>query len=137
MRQILITRIRQDDTTQTLGHLIVYDGVKKIFECNTLELPWKENKNRISCIPDGAYWVEKYNSVKFGSVFLFNNVKGRSMIEMHTGNYHTDILGCILAGAGLSDINQDGYLDVYSSRRTMEKLLELMPDKFTVKINWL
>ena len=137
MRQILITRIRQDDTTQTLGHLIVYDDVKKIFECNTLELPWKENKNRISCIPDGAYWVEKYNSAKFGSVFLFNNVKGRSMIEMHTGNYHTDILGCILPGAGLSDINQDGYLDVHTSRRTMEKLLELMPDKFTVKINWL
>lgn len=135
MRQILITRIRQDDTTQTLGHSIVYDGVKKIFEFNTLELPWKENKSRISCIPEGRYIVEKFNSPKFGGVFLFNDVKGRSMIEMHTGNYYTDILGCILPGAGLTDINNDGYLDVHSSGKTMEKLLELMPNKFTITIN--
>ena len=139
MRQILITRIRQDDTTQTLGHLVVFDGVKKIFECNTLELPWKENKNRISCIPDGAYWCEKYSSPTpgRGTVFQFSNVKGRSNVQIHKGNYHTDILGCILPGAGLTDINNDGYLDVHTSGRTMEKLLEIMPDKFTVKINWL
>lgn len=137
MRQILITRIRQDDTTQTLSHGIVYDGIKKIFEFSVLEPPWKENKNRISCIPDGKYWVEKYNSPTFGEVFLFSNVKGRSMIEMHSGNFYDNTLGCLLPGAGFTDIDKDGYLDVHSSKKTIERLMELMPDKFTITINWL
>jgi hypothetical protein len=137
MRQILITRIRQDDDVQTLGHMTVYDGLKKIFECSTLELPWKDNKNSISCIPDGSYWLEKYNSPSKGECFLFSRVKSRSMIEIHKGNYYTDILGCILPGAGFTDINKDGYLDVHTSGRTMDKLLEIMPDKFKLTINCL
>ncbi len=137
MRQILITRIRQDDDVQTLGHLTVFDGLKKIFECSTLELPWKDNKTNVSCIPEGSYWLEKYNSPSKGEVFLFSNVKGRTMVEIHKGNFNRDILGCVLVGQGFSDIDRDGYLDVHTSKRTMEKLLEIMPDKFTVKIIWL
>lgn len=137
MKQISILRIRQDDTVQTLGHGTVFDGLDKVFEFNTLELPWLQNKRRISCIPSGNYIVEKYSSPKFGIVFLFQNVKGRSMIEIHQGNYFSQILGCILAGAGFSDINNDGYLDVYSSKVTLGKLLDIMPDKFKVSINWL
>lgn len=137
MRQILITRIRQDDDVQTLGHLTVFDGLKKIFECATLELPWKDNKTNVSCIPDGSYWLEKYNSPSKGEVFLFSNVKGRTMVEIHKGNFNRDILGCVLVGLGFSDIDKDGYLDVHTSKRTMEKLLELMPDKFKLTINWL
>lgn len=139
MRQILITRIRQDDDVQTLGHLTVYDGLKKIFECSTLELPWKDNKTDISCIPDGSYWVDKYLSPTKGRgiVFQFSNVKGRSNVQIHVGNFNRDILGCVLVGQGFSDIDRDGYLDVYSSGRTMDKLLEIMPDKFKLTINWL
>jgi len=139
MRQILITRIRQDDDVQTLGHLTVFDGLKKIFECSTLELPRKDNKTDVSCIPDGSYWVDKYLSPTKGRgiVFQFSNVPGRSNIQIHKGNYFTEILGCLLPGAGFTDINKDGYLDVYSSGRTMDKLLEIMPDRFTVKIIWL
>lgn len=139
MRQILITRIQQDDDVQTLGHLTVFDGLEKIFECSTLELPWKDNKKSVSCIPEGLYWVDKYLSPTKGRgiVFQFSNVPSRSNVQIHKGNYFTEILGCILLGAGFTDINKDGYLDVYSSGRTMDKLLELMPDKFTVKIIWL
>lgn len=136
MRQILITRIRQDEDVQTLGHLTVFDGIKKIYECSTLELPWKDNHKDISCIPSGSYWVEKYNSPTPGRgiVFQFSHVKGRSNVQIHKGNYFSDILGCILVGAGFTDINKDGYQDVHSSGNTMGKLLELMPDKFPVKI---
>ncbi len=139
MRQILITRILRDDDVQTLGHLTVFDGLEKIFECNALELPWKDNKKNVSCIPDGSYWVEKYLSPTKGRgiVFQFSNVPGRSNVQIHKGNYYTDILGCILPGAGFTDINKDGYLDVHSSSRTMDKLLEIMPDKFKLTINWL
>lgn len=139
MRQILITRIRQDDDVQTLGHMTVFDGLEKIFECKSLELPWKDNKKNVSCIPSGSYWVDKYLSPTKGRgiVFQFSNVPGRSNIQIHKGNYFTDILGCTLPGAGFTDINKDGYLDVYSSGRTMDKLLEIMPDKFKLTINWL
>ena len=139
MRQISILRIRQDDIIQSLGHAMVFDGIGKIFEFNTLELPWLENKKNISCIPAGSYWMEKYQSPTKGrgTVFQFSNVPGRSNVQMHKGNYYTDVLGCILPGAGFTDINKDGYLDVYSSGRTMDKLLEIMPDKFKLTINWL
>ena len=135
--KIQIIRLRQDFVKQTLGHGIVFDGLKKVFEFNTLELPWLKNQKKISCIPAGRYWIKKYNSPKFGIVFLYENVKNRSMIEMHSGNYYTDILGCQLPGAGFTDINNDGLLDVYSSRITLNRLLELMPDRFQLSITWI
>jgi hypothetical protein len=136
MRQIQITRIRQDDDVQTLGQGIVFDGIEKVFEFKTLELPWKDNKKNISCIPPGKYWVEKYQSPTPGRgiVFQFSYVKGRSNVQLHKGNFYDDILGCILPGVGFTDIDKDGYLDVHTSGKTMNKLLELMPDKFPVTI---
>jgi hypothetical protein len=130
MRRIHTVRLRQDGEVQTLGHGIVFDGLQKIFEFKTLELPWKENQRRISCIMGGKYKVEKRYSPKFGLCFHFLNVKGRDHILCHAGNYHDDTLGCILPGAGFTDIDGDGYTDVYSSKVTLNKLLEIMPDEF-------
>ena len=137
MIQISILRIRQDDDVQTLGHSIVFDGLKKVFEYNTLELAWNENKTDISCIPTGSYWVDKYLSPTKGRgiVFQFRDVPDRSNIQIHVGNYNRDVLGCILVGKGFTDIDNDKYLDVYSSRYTMNKLLKLMPDEFKLTIN--
>ncbi|MCP5109085.1 MAG: hypothetical protein GY950_37230 [bacterium] len=44
-------------------------------------------------------------------------------------------MGCVLVGSGFSDINSDGYLDVVSSKNTMGKLLEIMPDEFELTIS--
>ena len=82
MKTIKILRI-QDDTKQTLGMALVFDGIFKVFEFKTLELPWKNNERQISCIPKGEYTVEKFNSPTFGNVFLFEDVPDRDMIEMH------------------------------------------------------
>ena len=27
--------------------------------CNTIELPWRENETRVSCIPEGKYFIKK------------------------------------------------------------------------------
>jgi len=56
------------------------------------------------------------------------NVPNRSEILIHKGNYHSDILGCILIGNDLSDINKDGYLDVTSSKKAIKELLKLTKD---------
>ena len=124
----------QDEGKQTLGNGFVYNGITKLFEFKLLELPWLNNQRRISCIPKDIYDVEKFNSPAFGNVFLYNDVPDRDMIEMHPGNYVSDILGCQLPGEGFTDINQDGLLDVTSSRKTLEILWDLMPDEFKIEI---
>ena len=137
MKHLSILRIKQDELIQTLGYGVVFDGIGKIFEFSTLELPWLQNRRNISCIPLGNYDVEKYLSPTKGrgEVFQFTNVPGRSNVQIHIGNYYTDILGCILVGAGFTDINKDGFMDIYSSKRTMNKLLELMPNFFQLTIS--
>lgn len=131
---LLIDRI-DDSGVQTLGKMYVLnegDGIE--FSCDSLELPWKDNRRSVSCIPPGEYIVKKRYSPKFGNHFHLTNVKDRSYILIHKGNYHTDIRGCILVGNDLADINNDGHLDVTSSGATMNKLLKMMPDKFDLTI---
>jgi hypothetical protein len=45
-----------------------------------------------------------------------------------------DILGCILVGTGLADINKDGKLDVTNSKVAMQKLLDKYPKGFDLEI---
>lgn len=132
--KLLIERI-SDDGTQTLGRLYVLDNNDFVkYNCDTLELSWKDNQKRISCIPEGEYQVQKRFSKKFKSHFHITNVEGRSYILIHPGNFYTQIMGCILVGSDLKEINGDGRLDVVNSRETMADLLGLMPNKFTLKI---
>lgn len=122
---------------QTIGDVYVYDDKHHLkYRCFTLELPWRENQRRISCIPAGTYNVIKHKSKKFGDSFWVLNVPGRSEILWHYGNYKNDTLGCILPGRNLVDLNSDGNVDVTSSRVTMRSLFMLMPNQFTLKIEW-
>lgn len=132
--KLLIKRI-DDDGVQILGKLYVLNGNDEIqHSCDTLELTWAQNKTRISCIPKGEYQVLRRHSPKFGEHFHVTDVPGRSFILIHAGNYHSQILGCILVGDDLKDINGDGRLDVVNSGNTLKKLLGLMPQKFILKI---
>ncbi len=101
---------------------------------HTLELPDLNNQKRISCIPKGSYIVTPHFSAKFGKCFWITNVPNRSEILIHTGNYHTQILGCILVGTGLTDINGDGYKDVTRSKVALLKLIEAYPNGFNLVI---
>lgn len=120
---------------QTLGEFYVLDeNQASIYEASSLELPWKNNKQRVSCIPVGTYKVIKHTSPKFGKCFWIQDVPGRSEILIHKGNFYSDILGCILPGKDFVDINNDNYLDVVSSGDTMDDLLMLLPDEFEITI---
>jgi hypothetical protein len=115
---------------QTLGHLTLPSG--KIYQ--TLELPDRGNQKKISCIPKGSYDVVKRKSAKYGDHFHVLNVPNRDFILIHHGNYYTDILGCILVGKGLADINGDGNLDVTSSKQAMKELNAALPSAFKLEI---
>ena len=139
MEQVFLNRFQQDQK-QTLGELL-FKGQEV---AKTLELSWKGNKNRISCIPTGVYKVVRRTSDKYGEHFHVLDVPQRDYILMHHGNYagsinpktgKSDILGCILPGKEHVDINKDGYLDVTQSKDTMSKLLKLLPLEFELIIS--
>ena len=120
---------------QTLGKLDVYDANQFLFSCYTLELPDKDNASNISCIPKGEYVVKPYHSAKYPNVYQIMNVENRDYILIHQGNYHTDIRGCIIVGDDTKDINGDGLLDVVNSKKTLEKLKDVLNyDEFKLLI---
>ena len=128
--------VRQErNKKQTLGQGVIFsEQYEALFEFKTLELPWLENKRRVSCIPSGVYTVKKRWSEKYGWHLHVLDVPGRDWILIHFGNFYTDILGCILPGADHVDINGDGLKDVTSSKRTMKRILALVPDEFKLQI---
>lgn len=116
LRRTKLTVERSISTLQgTIGTLFI-DGAPF---CFTLELPWKNNKSNVSCIPDGKYSAKLATASKFKSPrYLLENVVGRSGIFIHAGNwggsvsdgYKSDIEGCILVGS---------YFSIYPEEQVM------------------
>jgi len=104
------------------------------FQCFTLELPWKDNKKSISCIPKGWYKGYKIKSPSNGDCIAFLDVVGRTHIQIHSANFTRQIQGCIAVGDSLKFLDEDTIPDVTNSRETMRKLLAALPDKFTIEI---
>lgn len=98
---IWLTRTYFPDGTN--GKLL-YEG--KLI-CNTIELPWKNNERRVSCIPEGKYFIRKRYSQKFKWHLEIVDVKNRSLILFHPANNALkELNGCIapvtkLSGPGL------------------------------------
>jgi hypothetical protein len=65
-------------------------------QCYTIELPWKENHSRISCIPEGRYKLTLRYSQRHGTHLLVEDVPARSLILIHASNDAPHQLkGCI------------------------------------------
>lgn len=64
--------------------------------CATIELPWKNNSARVSCIPEGRYRLIRRYSPKFGDHFLVEEVPHRTYILVHPANDALlELKGCI------------------------------------------
>jgi hypothetical protein len=129
---------RKYNKNETQGSLFVLLGYELLFSCKTLELPDLGNQHNISCIPSGCYQVAKYDWVNHGLVFWVQNVPERDGILIHAGNYaagaKVDTKGCILVGSGFEDINGDGNIDVIETRKTLDRLISILPDEFQLII---
>ncbi len=76
------------------------------FRCYTMELPWRNNARRVSCIPTGTYRAALTQSPRFGRVYLLQAVPGRSAILIHPANvagdkvrgFDSQLEGCIALG---------------------------------------
>ena len=107
------------------------------FSCKTLELPWKDNENMVSCIPVGTYNVEYYS----GNKYWVKDVSGRTGILIHTGNvagssedgYRTDSDGCILLGTDFGELY--GQVAVLNSSTVINNFnTHLQQQSFTLTI---
>ena len=103
----------------TFGDLYYMDKRAK-----TAELPWRENKAGISCIPTGSYpckwlWSEHHKR----NIYHVLGIPGRDKInemanvEVHSGNFAGDtslgfdsnVLGCISLGSSIGEaLNKAG-----------------------------
>jgi hypothetical protein len=129
---------RRYSDNQTFGTLYLYNENNGVgFSCNTLELKWDENKQRVSCIPEGEYVVKVRYSEKYKRHLHITDVVNRSFILVHWGNYagsinprtgKSDILGCVLVGERYVDIDGDGIKDITSSKNTFDKLMSFIED---------
>ena len=101
--------------------------------CDTLELPWLDNQRSISCIPSGEYKVRlrtaKESATRDYLHLLVQDVKGRSYILVHIGNYPRDTKGCILVGQARQ---QDS---VSNSRLAMDLLMKEILNLGGININ--
>ncbi len=111
----------------TFGELL--DGDAHL--CYTAERPADDPAH--PCIPAGWYQVEDYQSPTKGDVWLVMGVKGRSMIEIHPGNFPlTESLGCILPGQHIDTI--DGVKCVTRSKATMAALKSHLGDSWELTV---
>ena len=127
MYDLKIQTISYDDCT--LGRLSYKD-----LECFTLELPWLDNQQNVSCIPEGRYRAAKHVSPSLGDVLHLDDVDGRTYIYIHSGNFTSQILGCILVGDGIRYLNQDKIPDVTNSGDTFRELYSSLTDEFWIEI---
>ena len=95
--------------------------------CNTIELLWKNNETRVSCIPEGKYFIKKRYSQKFQWHLEIENVQNRSLILFHPANNALQELnGCIapvtkLSGPGLGLMSRKAFITL---KRLVYKVLD-------------
>ena len=101
MRKVFVVRHTTGDTG-TVGLLRA-----DTFICPTLELPWHDNINQFSCIPEGEYQAKiTYSPHMKKETYELFNVPNRGSIRIHSGNFAGDtrlgyvshVLGCFLLG---------------------------------------
>ncbi|MCP3942757.1 MAG: hypothetical protein GY710_14905 [Desulfobacteraceae bacterium] len=104
------------------------------FSCFTLELPWRDNRPNISCIPFDTYPLGWRVSKKW-QAFHVQKVPNRSYILIHAGNFagavkkgfKTHVQGCVLLGRRMGRIQ--GQRAVLVSRATVRQFNAILKGK--------
>lgn len=70
--------------------------VNGVILCHSIELPWKNNVQNISCIPSGTYQIQFRSSSRHKDHLMVRNVPDRSFILLHPANdSKKELRGCI------------------------------------------
>lgn len=118
---------------QTTSQFVVCKDDELIFQCKILE-PELGNNRKNKAIPIGDYDVEKVDSPRFGICFQILDVINRTHVLFHWGSFRKNTTACSLMGSAFKDIDGDGHKDVINSKRTFNKFMKIMPDKWKLVI---
>lgn len=115
---VIATIIRGPSTDDgVFGNMTVhrsFDGANRGWV--TGELPWRDNHNRLSCIPLGTYFAKLLWSEHFQrDLYHLQDVPGRDAVEVHNANFCGDVtlgkksqvLGCIAIGQSVMKMPVD------------------------------
>lgn len=124
MQKVML--FRRWETKESTGGLLIGPSGMRLY---SLELPWKNNTLRISCIPEGKYKCVWHNSPKFGWTYLVTGTEPRTQILFHVGNYPKNSWGCILLGKSRTLNN------VWNSRAALQEFyITLRREPFILEI---
>lgn len=133
MELITLTLPRVYLLTETLGSIYLPDG---LLLAKTMELPWRDNRRAISCIPEDTYLVRKEPPKQGRDYWHYRipEVPDRYGILMHPISFVKDLKGCIGVGSRFFDLNKDGIPDMAESKKKLQYMIESLPDEFYLNI---
>jgi hypothetical protein len=80
------------------------------------------------CIPEGTYVLSRYDSPKHGpNIWQYEDVPGRSNIQIHVANWPHELEGCQAPGA-TRKTGPDGEPGVGDSKLTYEMFMKITED---------
>lgn len=139
MYKIVIVRdLFFEGNEASLGTCFIYKNNRQLFKCESLERGWLNNKNQVSCVPQGVYDCKYEHSPRFGkNLWELKGVPNRSECKFHAANYWHQLNGCIALGRNRKYIDGDLIMDITSSRDMMREFERiLMPmNAYTVKVH--
>lgn len=118
------TGIRIDRLTVTDEYIEGKLYINDVYMADTLELPWRNNEQNVSCIPEGKYELHQRKVGRYYEAYKkrfhhkyslwIRGIDGREYILIHTGNVIKDTRGCILVGVKAGEGRLTNSRDVYS-----------------------
>lgn len=131
---MIITLKRVYLPTETLGSM--YNSAGELI-CKTMELPWRDNKTSVSCIPEGVYDVFKQPPKEKRPYWYYRLPDAqtkRKGILIHRITYVKDLLGCIGVGSRFADFNKDGVPDIEQSGKKLQWMIDNLPENWVLRI---
>lgn len=124
---VKVHRYWQDKNQSLSTCLILNEENMPIFSSIILERGWRDNESNVSCIPSGMYELEFEESHRFKQkLWEVKGVEGRSECKFHSANFWKDLNGCLAPGRRPRDIDNDGYIDVTSSKDTLKDFHDVL-----------
>lgn len=119
----VLTLKRTEDTgKETFGEFFIGDDLDMRI-AYSLELPWRDNRANISCIPPGIYICAREPNAVYVEVFRLLRVPQRDGILIHPANMARELEGCIAPGL---EMEREGWSGVLHSRDALSVLRALI-----------
>ena len=125
--KVIIQRYKMDENQTTGTFTVINNEGWPIFTCPCIERGDRNNELSVSNVKAGTYDLVFEYSPRFDTgLYELYGVPGRSECKIHQANYWDQLNGCIALGAYLVNLNNDKYMDLASSVKTVNDFHRIM-----------